>query len=44
MLRAEEASAFRELLEANGKFAEMWRLQLEQGEAAAELESGEQAA
>jgi len=32
-----ERGSFRELLEANGKFAEMWRLQLEQGEKEREL-------
>jgi ATP-binding cassette subfamily B protein len=30
--RIVERGSFRELLAANGRFAEMWRLQLEEGE------------
>jgi ATP-binding cassette subfamily B protein len=35
-----ERGSFRELVEANGKFAEMWRLQLEQGEDAEQPAEG----
>ena len=42
--RIVERGSFHKLLEANGKFAEMWRLQLEQGEKAEKAEKAEKEA